>query len=52
MARNILRHPGLLLSHDNILYVKQMVDAYGGILFLLNPTWLISVPYVAINVLA
>lgn len=52
MAANILRHPAWLLSHDNILYVKQMVDSYGGVLFLLNPVWLISVPYIAINVLA
>lgn len=52
MAVNIVRHPAWLLSHDSILYVKQMVDSYGGVLFLLNPAWLISVPYIAINVLA
>ncbi|HEY6348996.1 MAG TPA: DUF2079 domain-containing protein [Candidatus Angelobacter sp.] len=52
MARNIIRHPGILLSHKNLLYIKQMVDSFGGVLFVMNPAWLISVPYIAINVLA
>lgn len=52
MVRNILRHPRILLSHENLLYTKQMADSFGGVLFLLNPVWLISVPYIAINVLA
>src|SRR5215467_2796079 len=51
MARNIIHHPGVLLTHKNLLYTKQMVDSFGGVLFLLNPAWLIAVPYVAINVL-
>ncbi|HLJ25249.1 MAG TPA: DUF2079 domain-containing protein [Candidatus Angelobacter sp.] len=52
MVRNIMHHPGMLLSHKNLLYTKQMVDSYGGVLFLLNPAWIISIPYIAINVLA
>lgn len=52
MVKNIVRHPGMLLSHKNLLYIKQMVDPLGGMLFLLNPIWLISLPYIAINVLA
>ncbi|HEY6251706.1 MAG TPA: DUF2079 domain-containing protein [Candidatus Angelobacter sp.] len=52
MARSIIRHPGVLLSHKNLLYTKQMVDSLGGVLFLMNPVWLISIPYIAINVLA
>ena len=51
MLRNIVHHPGLLLTHKNVLYTKQMVDSFGGVLFLMNPAWLISVPYVAINIL-
>lgn len=46
---NILRHPRMLLSHENLLYIKQMGDPFGQMLFLLNPAWLISVPYIAIN---
>ena len=52
MVKNVLRHPGVLLSHKNLLYTKQMVDSFGGVLFLLNPLWLIAVPYMAINILA
>lgn len=52
MLRNIIHHPGLLLTHKNVLYTKQIVDSFGGVLFLMNPAWLISVPYVAINILA
>ena len=51
MLRNIIHHPGLLLTHKNVLYTKQIVDSFGGVLFLMNPAWLISVPYVAINLL-
>lgn len=52
MVHSILHHPGMLLSHENLLYAKQMVDSFGGVLFLLNPVWIISLPYIAINVLA
>src|SRR5215813_11304485 len=33
MLRNIIHHPGLLLTHKNVLYAKQMVDSFGGVLF-------------------
>ena len=52
MVKNFIRHPGALLTHKNLLYTKQMVDSFGGVLFLLNPVWLISVPYIVINLLA
>lgn len=51
MLGNLLHHPRAQLTHDNLVYVKQMVDPLGGVLFLLSPAWLISLPYIAINVL-
>jgi uncharacterized membrane protein len=48
MVRNIAHHPNVLFSHDNLVYVKQMVDSF-GVLFLFNPAWIISTPYIAIN---
>jgi uncharacterized membrane protein len=51
MLGNLLHHPRAQLTHDNLVYIKQMVDPLGGVLFLLSPAWLISLPYIAINVL-
>jgi uncharacterized membrane protein len=47
----VFSHPGVVLSHDNLVYVKQLIDSFGGVLFLFSPTFLISSPYVAINLL-
>jgi len=52
IVRGIARHPAFLLSRENLIYTKQMVDSLGGILYLLNPLWLLSTPYIAINLLA
>jgi uncharacterized membrane protein len=51
MLRSIVGHPGIVLSHNNVIYTKQLIDSFGGILFLLNPLWLLSTPYIAINLL-
>jgi uncharacterized membrane protein len=51
MLRYIVSHPGIFLSRDAFIYIKQMVDSFGGVLFLLNPACLISTPYVAINLM-
>jgi uncharacterized membrane protein len=51
MLRGMLAHPGMLLSRGNLIYMKQMTDSFGGVLFLGSPAWLLSTPYVAINVL-
>src|SRR6202035_5688025 len=40
-----------IVSHNNLVYLKQLVDSFGGILFVFSPSWLISTPYVAINLL-
>jgi uncharacterized membrane protein len=46
---NAAKSLGTMLSHNNLVYLKQLVDSLGGILFIANPSWLISLPYVAIN---
>jgi uncharacterized membrane protein len=52
MVRYILAHPRALLSQHDLVYLKQLVDFSGGVLFLPSPAWLISTPYIAINLLA
>lgn len=52
MVRFMAGHPATFFSRSNIVYVKQLVDPLGGVLFLPNPAWLLSLPYVAINLLA
>jgi uncharacterized membrane protein len=49
--RYIIGHPAIFLSRSAFIYVKQMVDSFGGVLFLGNPLWLLAAPYVAINLL-
>jgi len=51
MLRYVIGHPAIFLSRSAFIYIKQMVDSFGGVLFLLNPLWLFAVPYVAINLL-
>jgi len=51
MLHSIAGHPGMVLSHGNLIYTKQLIDSFGGILFLFNPLWLLSTPYIAINLL-
>lgn len=51
MARSIFHHPRKFFSNNNLVYLKQMVEPLGGVLFLFNPAWIISLPYLAINVL-
>jgi uncharacterized membrane protein len=51
MLRGMLAHPEALFSRGNLIYVKQVTDSFGGVLFLGSPAWLLSTPYVAINVL-
>jgi len=48
---NLVHHPGIALSRNNLIYVKQLIDSFGGVLFLFNPACLISAPYIAINLL-
>ena len=52
MAAALIYHPRALLSHENLVYLKHMAEPFGGVLFLLNPAWLLSLPYMGINVLA
>lgn len=52
MLRGMLAHPRALLSHGNLIYMKQLADSFGGVLFLGSPAWALAAPYVAINVLA
>lgn len=47
-----LHHPGTLASRQNLVYAKQLLDPFGGVLFLLSPAWLASLPYLIINILA
>ena len=49
--RYIIAHPAIFLSRSAFIYIKQMVDSLGGVLFLVNPMWLFAAPYVAINLL-
>lgn len=51
MLRYVIAHPGIFLSRSAFIYMKQIVDSFGGILFLFNPLFLFSIPYVAINLL-
>jgi uncharacterized membrane protein len=49
--RYIIAHPGILLSRNALIYIKQVVDPFGGVLALLNPLSLLAMPYVAVNLL-
>ncbi|MBZ5523677.1 MAG: DUF2079 domain-containing protein, partial [Acidobacteriia bacterium] len=51
MLRGMLAHPRTLLSRGNLIYMKQMADSFGGVLFMGSPAWLLATPYIAINVL-
>jgi uncharacterized membrane protein len=51
MLHGIVSHPAVVLSRENLIYAKQLVDSLGGFLFLFNPAWLMSVPYGLINLL-
>lgn len=51
MVSNIISHPRLVLTRTNLVYTKQLLDPLGGVLFLLNPAWLLALPYIAINLL-
>ncbi|HLJ90404.1 MAG TPA: DUF2079 domain-containing protein [Candidatus Angelobacter sp.] len=51
MLRSMIHHPREVLSRQTLVYAKQAIDPFGGVLFLLNPGWLISIPYLAINIL-
>jgi uncharacterized membrane protein len=52
MMRFVVSHPATFFSRGNLLYLKQLVDPLGGVLFLPGTAWLLSLPYVAINLLA
>ncbi len=52
MASALIYHPRALLSHENLVYLKHLAEPFGGVLFLLNPVWLLSLPYTGINLLA
>jgi uncharacterized membrane protein len=51
MLRGMLAHPRMLLSRGNLIYMKQLSDSFGGVLFMGSPAWLLATPYVGINVL-
>lgn len=51
MLHAIISHPAVVLSRENLTYTKQLVDSFGGFLFVFSPAWLISAPYLAINLL-
>lgn len=51
MISQLPNHAGDILSRHNLIYLKQVTDSFGGVLFLANPAWIISSPYLAINLL-
>ena len=51
MLHRIISKPQTIATRENLIYVKQLVGPWGGILFLLNPSWLVSLPYIGINVM-
>jgi uncharacterized membrane protein len=52
MAAALIYHPRALFAHENLVYLKHLFEPFGGVLFLGNPVWLLSLPYTGINVLA
>lgn len=53
MARNLALHPGRnILVRDNVVYVKTLLTAPGLVLPWGSPVSLLSLPYIAINLLA
>jgi len=51
MIHSMFRHPDVVLSHSNLVYIKQLINSFGGFLFLFSPACLISTPYILINLL-
>lgn len=51
MLRNLAHHPSLVITRSNLIYLKQTIDSFGGVLFLGNPLCVLSAPYLAINLL-
>jgi uncharacterized membrane protein len=52
MLATVLHHPGAtILTRDNIIYLKQLMTPFGGILPWMSPAALGAVPYLAINLL-
>lgn len=52
MWTNITHHPTrYILTHDNVVYLKQLTAPYGFVLSWLNPIALGALPYLAINLL-
>jgi uncharacterized membrane protein len=47
----VVRHPRIILTRENLTYVKQVIGPLGGVLYLGSPAWLMAVPYVVINMM-
>lgn len=47
----VVRHPVLIMTRNNLIYLKQLIGPLGGTLFLASPVCLIATPYILINLM-
>lgn len=51
MGMTVLHHPLAILGRENAIYLKQLLEPLGLILFLGNPAFLLAAPYTLLNLM-